>query len=124
MKKLFALLLLAPLFFVACGDDDAPEEKPYFNPVEGEWVYSLPEYDYTETRIYTKDFDNRVSVTNNGINDKYELGKYSIDSSFMYFQNRTQDVISYKIEKDTLWLWKKGEEQKVYQKFIRKRIDE
>lgn len=113
MKKLFALLLLAPMLFSACGDDE--EEKPYYNPVEGEWVYTTP-MGNTETRIYTKDFNSSSISVFNGEKTTRDYGKYTIDKNKMYFNI---GVLEYKIEKDTLTLIQKSSDWE--EKYIRKK---
>lgn len=107
MKKLFALLLLMPLLFVACDDDDKKEEKPYFNPVEGSWVYSLPEYNYTETRVFTKQFEASSISNNNGTKKTTNYGEYTVNKTSIVHKDLIGSVgakLSYTITKDTLEL--------------------
>ena len=100
MKKLLTLLLITPFIFAACGDDDKEEEKPYFNPVEGKWVYTSPMKN-TETRIFTKQFEAFVILDNSGDITNNTLGIYTINETSIHYNMGIHD---YTIIKDTLTL--------------------
>lgn len=117
MKKLFALLLLMPFLFVACDDDEKEEEKPYYNPVEGEWI-DIDKYGSIETRLFTNDFNASYTFKRNGVIKGEDFGKYSINKTEIEYQKWTHE---YKITIDTLWFWLKGTEPDWTRKYIRKK---
>lgn len=101
MKKLLTLLFIAPFLFSACGDEE--EDKPYYNPVEGSWVYSLPNFNYTETRVFTKDFEASSTSNNDGDVTSSSYGKYKINETYLQYE-KTGNIHHYVITKDTLLL--------------------
>lgn len=120
MKKLLTLLLLVPMMFSACGDDDG-----VYNPVEGEWEYEYSDGS-VETIYFTSNFNTGGFTSNKygTIIKSWNDGEYEINKDRIFYVNHPTKV--YKIynvhnnNKNLLLTNPSGTESKNYRKSISK----
>lgn len=114
MKQLIYILLVLSFMLTSCSKD---EEEEYYNPIEGEWRWDIPEgYDIItfthDFKIYGKRYTHEGESTNtlDGIIYNYTITETSLNISnwdpLMYKTIESGDKIILKLDDADWFYWR------------------